>query len=104
MLANKPLRLLALAAVASLAGCAPVTFAPGGGLGLYTGPGLGFNLTSCSSLGLSSQAARLGLSSASIQVGALRNQVAEIQSRAMAGSSSVRRDMSSWRRAATGEC
>lgn len=104
MTAGRSLRIVALAAGASLAGCAPVTFAPGSGMGVFTGPGLGMQLSSCPSLGLTSQAARMGITSASAQMGALRSQAAAIQNRYMFGAGPSRSDMSTWKKVATGEC
>lgn len=104
MLARKSRRLLSLAAGISIAGCAPVTFAPASGFGISLNRSLDLNISSCSLLGLSSHAARAGITSPTALMGTTRNQVAEIQSRYKAGSNWARKDMSSWRKVATGDC
>jgi hypothetical protein len=105
MIIRKTLQLCGAAAVITLAGCAPVTFAVGNGFGISTGPDLNLNVSSCNPLsGYSAQAARLGITSSAIQAGAIRNRISSIQSRYMAGSSWIRKDMQSWKRVASGEC
>ncbi len=104
MLRRKSLRLLTLAVGASLVGCAPVVFAPASGFGISLNRSLDLSISSCSLLGLSSHASRAGITSPTAQLGATRNQVAEIQNRYHAGSNWARKDMSSWRKVATGDC
>lgn len=95
----------AVVGLVALAGCAPVTFAAGDGFGVATGPGLNLSISSCNPLaGHSAQAARLGITSSAVQAGAIRNRISSIQSRFSAGSIWLRRDMQSWKRAASGEC
>ncbi len=101
---KRVLGLVALAGGITLAGCAPVTFVPGG-FGVATGPGMGLAISNCNALGpQTGVSAQMGIPSSAIQAGVIRNRIAALQSRFMLGSSSVRRDMSSWKRAATGEC
>jgi hypothetical protein len=81
-----------------LAGCAPV--AGPGPFTLGAGPGIA-NFTQCSLLTGSAHAARMGIYSPAIQVGALRNRIQQLQSRFTLGFSPGNE---SWKRIASGEC
>jgi hypothetical protein len=104
MSTRKCLRLGLVAVVVAAAGCAPVSFSPGMGFGVSVGPTLSPSLSSCSLLGQSSLAARLGLSSSATQMGEMRNRVAAIQSKYMLSANSTGGEMQSWKQVASGEC
>jgi hypothetical protein len=93
----------AVAGLAALGGCAPVTFAGGQGLALGLSPnGFGMSSASCALTGMSSYA---GMSmNAGLQVAAYKQQISTIQSKLSLGARSVAHRMEGWKRAATGGC
>ena len=92
-----------LGGLALLGACAPVAIAggPAGSLSVTRGSGVQF--AHCSGFGqFSSEAARMGVRTAAVEVGGMRRMVHQIQSRVMAGFSP--NDSEAWKRGATGDC
>jgi hypothetical protein len=98
------LRLGLVAALASAAACAPVSFAYPGGMGVSIGPSFSPSISSCSLLGSSSLASRLGLTTPSISIGEMRNRVAAIQAESMFSANAPGSEMRGWKQVASGEC
>jgi hypothetical protein len=97
-------KLMSVAAALMLGACAPVTFAGGPTGATLTGsPSTGVQLSQCSMFGFNSlEAARMGVRSPAIQVGAMKNRVNQIQARMSFGMAAT--GPQSWRRLASGEC
>jgi hypothetical protein len=96
---------LAVAALALLGACAPVSFAGGPGLHLSVGYRSGFQLSQCSGLAAySPEATRMGVRSAAIQANAIRNQITQIQHRVSTGYFIRPLSTEGWKRVASGEC
>jgi hypothetical protein len=92
---------LAALALALVGGCAPVAVAPGS-FSVGVAPGIGLTASQCSLLVGSSEAARMGVRSASVQAFGMRHRMQQLQARFSLASDA--RGIESWRRIASGEC
>ena len=100
----KRLRWFGMVLVVAVGGCSPAIFAGGPAFSLGGVPGAGLTFSQCSMFaGNSPEAARMGLRSPLVQVGAMRSRVYQIQSRMSLGYTPAA-TIEGWKRVASGEC
>lgn len=99
-------RLLRFCAVASglvLGGCAP-TFGSGMQFGIASGPGLNLNVSSCSLLGPSPEAARLGVRSSASSFNIEQIQSLQMKAVTFGATTGIGSNPAGWKRIAGGAC